>query len=194
MNTLWLKWRRGKLLLVATCLCALFVFGGIAFAQTGNGITIKWSSIDGGAAISDDGVVNYSLRGTIGQPEGSLTTVGGSVYTLQGGIVRLPAPVIITPSGATASPGRNYFVNPNVTLRWSGVTYALGYWVEIARDKDFKQPVLSVNTLPASQLSYLAGLPGNGTYYWRVRAKSIATPTVKWGPPSTIESFVVAIP
>jgi hypothetical protein len=191
MNTLRLKWRRSKIILVAACICVLFVVGGIAFAQTGNGVTIKWSSIDGGASTTTGGV--YTLRGTIGQPEGSLTLQNGGVYSLQGGIIRLPAPIAIVPSGATASPGRNYFVSQNVTLRWTDVTYALGYWVEVARDNKFTQIVLSNNSLPESQLSYLAALPGNGTYYWRVRAKSKVTP-LTWGSPSAIESFVVAIP
>jgi hypothetical protein len=199
MNTLRLKWRGSKLLLVAACVCALFVVGGIALAQTGSGVTIKWSSIDGGASVASGNGIDlnnqpfvYDLRGTIGQPEGSLSIVGGGPYTLQGGITRLPAPIIIAPSGAIASPGRNYFIDPNVTLRWTGVTYALGYWVEVARDNQFTQIVITDNALPQSQLSYLASVPGNGTYYWRVKAKSKVTP-LTWVP-STIESFVVSIP
>ncbi|MEO8610460.1 MAG: hypothetical protein ABI690_21365 [Chloroflexota bacterium] len=191
MNTLRLKWRGSKVILVAACVCALFVVGGIAFAQTGNGVTIKWSSIDGGASTATGGV--YALRGTIGQPEGSVTVQNGGVYSLQGGIIRLPAPIAIVPSGATASPGRNYFVTQNVTLRWTDVTYALGYWVEVARDNKFTQIVLSNNTLPESQLSYLASVLGNGTYYWHVRAKSKVSP-LTWGPWSATDSFTVNIP
>jgi hypothetical protein len=189
-----MKWRRSKFPLVAISICALLMVGGIAFAQTGGGFSIKWSSIDGGAVTMDDGIVNgYVLRGTIGQPEGREGVLSGGVYTLQGGITRLPAPVIIPPSGVTAAPGRNYYIDPSVTFRWTDVTYALGYWIEIARDKNFTQTVISDNTLPATQLSYPYVLPGNGTYYWRVRAKSKVTP-LTWGPPSAIESLVIDIP
>lgn len=193
------KWRRSRFFLAAACVYTLFVVGGIALAQTGGGYTIKWSSIDGGVATSDDNAVDsnpaagYILRGTIGQPEGNLNLASGGVYTLQGGIVRLPAPVVIPPSGTTASPGRNYFIDPTLTLGWTNVTYALGYWVQVARDDKFTQLVINDDTLSAAQLSRIVSMPGNGTYYWHVRAKSKITP-LTWGNWSKTESFVIAIP
>jgi hypothetical protein len=54
----------------------------IAFAQTGSGYDLSWSTIDGGGAFSSSGG-GYALAGTIGQPDaGSL--IGGG-YTLNGG-------------------------------------------------------------------------------------------------------------
>lgn len=184
------KWPRGQTALIGLFVCALFLVGGAAFAQSGGGFTIKWSSIDGGTGSSAGDA--YTLRGTIGQPEGSLTVLSGGTYSLQGGITQLPAPVIIVPSGAAASPIRNYYLDPNVLLSWSRVTNATGYRVQVSRDKLFTpaQVVLTVDLLSATQLSYMAALPGNGTYYWRVRALRGALV----GAPSVTESFVVAIP
>jgi hypothetical protein len=182
-----IKWPRGQTAFIGLFVCALFVVGGVAFAQSGGGYTIKLSSIDGGASTSSGG--GYTLRGTIGQPDASLTVLSGSGYTLHGGITQLPAPVIVPPSGSSASPVRNYYVDPNVPLAWSSVTYATGYWVQVARDKNFLQLEFD-QTTPASQLSIVAALPGNGTYYWRVRALNGAVV----GKPSVIETIVVAIP
>jgi hypothetical protein len=182
-----IKWPRGQTTFIGLFISALFVVGGVAFAQSGGGFTIKFSSIDGGAATSSGG--GYSLRGTIGQPDAGLTVLSGGGYNLRGGITVLPAPIIVPPSGSSASPIRNYYVDPNVPLSWSRVTYATGYWVQVARDKNFLQ--LEFNqTTPASQLSVVAPLPGNGTYYWRVRAMNGAVA----GNPSVTETIVVAIP
>lgn len=173
---------------MAWFVCALFVVVGVAFAQSGGGYIIKFSSIDGGAVTSSGG--GYTLRGTIGQPDASLTVLSGGGYSLRGGITQLPAPVIIPPSGVSASPIRNFYTDPNVPLSWSRVTYATGYWVQVARDKNFLQLVYNPAILPPSQLSIVAPLLGNGTYYWRVMAMNGAVA----GKPSVTETIVVTIP
>jgi hypothetical protein len=54
----------------------------IALAQTGGPYDLSWSTIDGGGhAFSTGG--DYSLGGTIGQPDAGLLT--GGDYTLGGG-------------------------------------------------------------------------------------------------------------
>ncbi len=75
------------------------------------------------------------------------------------------------------------------TESWSSVTYATGYWVQVARDKNFLQLVYN-QTFTDSQLSVVAPLPGNGTYYWRVKVLNGALV----GKPSLTETIVVAIP
>jgi hypothetical protein len=184
------KWGSIKPLLILLYAWVLIVVGGVALAQSGGGYTIKLFSIDGGAATSSGG--GYTLRGTIGQPNASLSVLSGGGYNLRGGITQLPAPIIIPLSGASASPIRNYFIDPNVRLSWSPVTYATGYWVQVARDKNFtpSQIVKNVDGLPASQLVYIAELLGNGNYYWHVRAKVSAT---RWGNWSVTESFTVGV-
>jgi hypothetical protein len=175
--------------LIGLFICALFLVGGVVFAQSG-GFTIKFSSIDGGATTSSGG--GYLLHGTIGQSDANLTVLSGGGYNLRGGITQLPAPVIIPLSGASASPIRNHYIDPNVRLSWSPVTYATGYWVQVSRDKNFtlSQIVKNVDTLSASQLVYIAELLGNGNYYWHVRAKVSAT---RWGNWSVTESFTVGV-
>jgi hypothetical protein len=68
--------------------CALLVFiiallaGGAALAQSGNGYDLSWWTVDGGGhTVSSGG--DYTLGGTIGQPDASTLTGGG--YTLAAG-------------------------------------------------------------------------------------------------------------
>jgi hypothetical protein len=56
----------------------------IAVAQTGGGYDLAWSTIDGGGATPGGSTGGeYSLGGTIGQPDAGVLS-GGS-YTLNGG-------------------------------------------------------------------------------------------------------------
>ena len=55
---------------------------GIALAQTGGPYDLSWSTVDGGGHTFSTGG-DYSLGGTIGQPDPGLLT--GGVYTLGGG-------------------------------------------------------------------------------------------------------------
>jgi hypothetical protein len=174
-------------LIVITAVVVLAV-GGFAWAQSGGAYGIKWFSVDSGANTSFGGV--YTLVGTIGQPEGAPATSSGGVFTLQGGVSQLPPPIIVPPSGIAASPGRNFYIIHDVTFRWTPVTYAIGYRVEYAKNKTFTIGLVTTD-VSETDLSLTVSSVPNGTYYWRVRAKASLT---TYGPPSTIETFVVSAP
>ncbi len=60
----------------------IFVFVAQSAAQTGDGYDLTWNTVDGGGYMFSTGG-NYSLGGTIGQPDaGELT---GGNYVLSGG-------------------------------------------------------------------------------------------------------------
>jgi len=75
-------WRPRLILLALFVLVPLILLIAVPIlAQTGGGYDLTWSSIDGGGGTSSSG--GYSLSGTIGQPDASLTS--GGDYTLVGG-------------------------------------------------------------------------------------------------------------
>jgi hypothetical protein len=180
-------WRKGGL--IALYILTIFGISGVAWAQSGGAYSIVRFSIDGGASRVNGGT--YSLRGTIGQPEGVFAS--GGLYELRGGVSKLPVAGSLTPSLPAASPGLIYYVSGNVPLRWNRVSWAVGYWVQVARDKNFTNVVFSDDTLDPTTFSRVTTtLPGNGTYYWRVRAKINSTTwTLTWSVP---EMFVVQVP
>ena len=75
---------------VLFALAALLLLTGVvlnqaqdmALAQTGGGYDLTWSTVDGGGATFSTGG-DYTLGGTIGQPDAGLLT--GGDYTLGGG-------------------------------------------------------------------------------------------------------------
>jgi hypothetical protein len=68
-------------IIVITFLLALFAFTILALASNG-GYEIAWFTMDAGGGRSAGG--DYTLNGTIGQPEAGSPTSGGD-YTLTGG-------------------------------------------------------------------------------------------------------------
>jgi len=177
-----------KFLIIAICGCVVLLGGGSAWAQSGGGYSINWSSIDGGSGNIANG--NYSVRGTIGQPEGNTSSSG--VYVLRGGITS-SLQISIPPSAPAAAPVRYFYVVRNVPLSWNRNSQAVGYEVQVARNSTFTVGVINETNLSASTLSWTTPtLVDNGTYYWRVRAKLSATPT--FTPYTVPQSFVVNAP
>jgi len=60
----------------------LLLIGSSVLAQSGGGYDLTWNTVDGGGYTFSTGG-NYSLGGTVGQPDAGVLT-GGS-YTLVGG-------------------------------------------------------------------------------------------------------------
>jgi hypothetical protein len=68
------------ILLIAAVLL-LGLSGAAVVAQSGEGYSLSWFTVDGGGGTSSGG--SYSLSGTIGQPDAGV--LGGGDYTLAGG-------------------------------------------------------------------------------------------------------------
>ena len=82
-----------------------YLFSALCFAASAQPYTIDWHTIDGGGGSSTGGV--YSVSGTIGQPDASVTPMTGGAYSVTGGFwalyaVQVPgAPTLtILPAGA----------------------------------------------------------------------------------------------
>ena len=86
-------------------------------------------------------------------------------------------------------PDRNVFPTATPTLRWSAITWAAAYEIQIDDNDDFSSPVYHSATLTAAEVT-TPELP-NGVYYWRVRAQR---PNGTWSEWSVVDSFVVDVP
>ena len=63
-------------------LAASLLLASVALAQSGNGYDLTWNTVDGGGYTFSTGG-DYTLSGTIGQPDAGAMTAGA--YTLTGG-------------------------------------------------------------------------------------------------------------
>ena len=67
---------------IAPALTLLLIGVAMVYAQTGNGYDLTWNTVDGGGYTFSTGG-DYTLGGTVGQPDAGLMT--GGEYTLSGG-------------------------------------------------------------------------------------------------------------
>ncbi len=88
-------------------------------------------------------------------------------------------------------PKQNYFTASPATLTWNPVNSATAYWIQVADNPDFTNPIYSKNDVSIDTLHYDAVLD-NGTYYWHVRARQ--SDGVNWGDWSVTERFAVNAP
>lgn len=128
---------------ILSVLTALLLTTGLVLAQTGHDYRLTWSSLDGGGAtFSSDG--QYSLGGTIGQPDAGMLTRGK--YSLVSGFwgaAGLMAPV---------EPSYGVEVTPAVQTRAGqpGVTVAYTLQVRcIGNVADTYDVAVSGNAWPA---------------------------------------------
>ena len=102
-------------LLLVKRLVVWVVLGLVSSLQlTAQTYSIPWSTIDGGGGTSTGGV--YSVSGTIGQPDASVTPMTNGQYSITGGFWVLPTAIQVTGaptlSIAPATPG-------NATISWT---------------------------------------------------------------------------
>jgi len=97
----------------------------------------------------------------------------------------------ITPSAPNAAPIRQYYTVNTIPLRWSRVSWAIGYELEVDNVSTFNSPLKYTAAVGAGVLTHTTSPLPNGTYYWRVRAKRTED---AWGEWSVAESFQVAAP
>jgi hypothetical protein len=73
---------------ILLALAAFLLLASVAVAQSGGGYDLSWNTVDGGGHTFSAGG-DYSLGGTIGQPDAGLLV--GRGYTLGGGFWRCGA-------------------------------------------------------------------------------------------------------
>ena len=94
-------------------------------------------------------------------------------------------------SPPNAAPPRNYFTTSTPRLTWAFVTWAVAYQVQVDNQTNFSTPEYQSAELSPETLGVTTTPLGDGTYYWRVRAKHANGRWGSWGRP---DSFVVNVP
>ncbi len=93
------------------------------------------------------------------------------------------APVLVAPRSEAVVNGRD------VTFEWEPVEGASAYFIEVATDTTFDDPVVEQNTGDKTALALTDAFGTEGqTYYWRVLAKDERG----WSHGDRVESFVAA--
>lgn len=118
--------------------------------------SIDWFTIDGGGGTSSGG--NYTLSGTIGQPD--VGSLNGGNYSLQGGF--WPG-VLVVPSTGEAPTMLIQFAGGSVTISWTPVTP--GFALEV---NDSVLPV-SWNPAPSGGTNPVTLTVGAGAKFYRLK-------------------------
>jgi hypothetical protein len=149
-----------KTTLVLLTLAALLSLVSVAYAQSGGGYDLSWSTVDGGGHSWSTGG-NYSLGGTIGQYDADGKHTGGN-YALQGGFWHpvcrpMTVDVIISCDGS------------RVQLDWISNPANSAYTIHRATSP-YQPPVSSnpLNTVlapPWNDAINTCGNPANNNYY-----------------------------
>ncbi|MEO8609475.1 MAG: hypothetical protein ABI690_16405 [Chloroflexota bacterium] len=88
----------------------------------------------------------------------------------------------------TMTPAINYGANNTFTLKWSLITWASGYHIQVDNNRDFSSPEYENDGLSRDDLELsISGLEDDA-YYWRIRARNADS---SWGQWSTPVSFVL---
>jgi hypothetical protein len=95
--------------------------------------------------------------------------------------------------GAKEAPVINYDTSGTPTISWSGVSWASGYLVQVARYADFSDIPLYDRMVDANTLKLKLDAPplDDGVYYWRVCARKDESRCNTWG---AVQSLVVNVP
>jgi hypothetical protein len=154
----------------------------------GGNVTLSWSSQNATSANINQGIGTVATSGSLTVPVTEAKTftltlngTGGPVTyqaSVQVASSTLPAVTLQSPADGTSTS------LTSMTLRWSAVTGATSYAVQVARDASFTSLLLN-DTSVTSTSRVVSGLGSGEQYYWRVRAKS-ATVT---GPNSNVWHF-----
>ncbi len=154
--------------------------------QVGSGttITISWDLPSGVTGLLQDFYGGIVINKTMVGKDSQVVTNPGIInklkititYNLNG---NLPpsAPILLQPvNGATN-------VSTFPLLKWTIVSGANFYHLQISKDSNFTQIVFNDSTLQSNTIE--VQLQSNLKYFWRVRAKNVAG----WGPSSSIWNF-----
>lgn len=139
----------------------------------------------------DGGIVRLMVVWNVDATFISSNPMAGYAIIRQGGqclACETLAAVMSMPSGI---PLLNAYSTDTVTLRWSGVTWATQYEIEVDGSTGFTTPLEHETFVNSPILETTTPVLTNGTHYWRVRAKNTSG---RWGAWSTIQSFQVNAP
>jgi phosphodiesterase/alkaline phosphatase D-like protein len=105
-------------------------------------------------------------------------------FTTAGESATLPAPILTAPATQAINVARP------VVLRWTAVTGAARYYVQLSTVESFATLAYSTDSTTATSAT-VSSLSANTRYFWRVRAINAATPAVAsaWSP---AKSFTTA--
>lgn len=132
--------------------------GAARYSIQANADNTVTASIFSGTAEYRTGDRKVTLRAQQG------LTVGADGGVLS--IIDLPAtPKLVAPARGALVASRG--PEQVVTFEWQGVAAASRYRVQVARDADFREPVVDAQT---ADTRFDAGGFGGGRYYWRVRS------------------------
>lgn len=85
-------------------------------------------------------------------------------------------------------PLRNRFTDDTPTLRWSRLSWAIGYRIQVDDSANFAAPLVFTTTTPSNVLSVTTTPLDDGRYYWRVQGQRDSN---SWGAWSQVDSFTV---
>lgn len=165
--------------------------------------TFRWTAVDD--------AVGYEFRiGLVNPPSAPAVQVGGITYRpvtrLYSAVYYWQVRAIDTAGNASewslpfsftvlsaqnAIPILNYYSDSTITLRWTGLTWAAGYQIQIDTASNFAKPLTYEATVPAGTLEIVTPELANGVYYWRVRAQRT---NGSWGSWSAVTGFQIAAP
>lgn len=163
-------------------------FASAACDPSGNG---EGDTVLPARTVTTDAGGNATFSFTLNVAVAKTQFITATATDPQGNTSEFSACIPVQAIDLTQAPARNYFTSTDVKLTWRGVTWATGYQIQIATDKDFKHFVEPGLEASAGSLSYEWTAQAEGTYYWRVRAKNAAGTFGLW---SAVDSFVVDVP
>jgi hypothetical protein len=173
---------------VIAVLVALLVAAN-TFAQGGSGYSIGRYTVDNGGGTSTGG--NYTLSGSIGQPEAHNVSATGGSYTLRGGFWVIPV------IGVPITPVDLYSTGFTPPYTWTGVAGGTNYTIlvfdlatnTLAASESFTSAACNATTLACSGAGTTA-LANNKSYGWYVAAFVGGA----WQPFSNSIVFLLSVP
>jgi hypothetical protein len=84
----------------------------------------------------------------------------------------------------TLSPALNYGVNSSFTLKWSQITWATGYQIEVDNNPDFSSPEYENDQLSSDNPELTISGIEDDTYYWHIRARNANGNWGQWSSPA----------
>jgi hypothetical protein len=141
-------------------LIAILVFAALmAVSASAQSYSINWYKVAGGGGTSSNG--QYSVSGTIGQPDASSAMTGGN-YSLTGGFWALIS-VVQTPGGPTLYISHN---GNTVTVYWQNAT---GWTLQ--QNNNLNVPTawsLNSSWTTSNGTNYLNVTPPSGNLFYRL--------------------------